>query len=181
MPAISEEAIWGAAQSLDDLCALTERWLRGDLASQPNYTTSVDVDEEEAPGLTAACIALNRAGLMTRHSQAGLDGIGYDGARWTQLAAVGGITTPAAIAAIRRALPQSYKIHTNRWVDVTYREGEPCTRFGGTSIYPDELDMCSWRAVIDAMNGVPFIIYDPTPGPNTLWAEIINACAAATS
>lgn len=174
-----EAAIWAAARSLDDLCALTERWLRGDLAIHPGYDGSVDVDEDDAPGLTDACIALNRAGLLTRNSQSGFDGTGSDGAHWTQLAAVDGVTSPPAVAALRRALPRRYKIHTNRWINVTLREGQFNTRFGGTSIDPDEFDMCSEEAITDAMNGVPFIVYDPIAGPNTLWADITSACTRA--
>jgi hypothetical protein len=181
MAATSEKEIWAAAGSLNDLCALTERWLRADLATQPGYSGSVDVDEDEAPGLTDACIALNRIGFLTRNSQAGFEGTGYDGARWTQLAAVDGITTPPAAFALRRNLPQGFKIHTGRWVDVTLREGQFATRFGGDNIDPDEFHMCSREAITDAMtNGVPFIVYDPTAGPNTLWAAITRACAATT-
>jgi hypothetical protein len=136
MSATSEAEIWAAARSLNDLCALTERWLRADLATQPGYSGSVDVDEEEAPGLTDACIALNRAGFLTRNSQAGFDGTGYDGARWTQLAAVDGITIPPAAFALRRNLPQGFKIHTGRWVDVTLREASSSPASAETASTP---------------------------------------------
>jgi len=68
-----DRPLWAAAQSLPDLGGLTVRWLNGDLKSSPAYYGQVDVDEDLAPGLTDALIALNRAGFVTDQSQGACD------------------------------------------------------------------------------------------------------------
>ncbi|MBL7261367.1 DUF6919 domain-containing protein [Paractinoplanes lichenicola] len=59
-----DRPLWRAAESLDEVAALTARWLSGGIRSQPGYGGTVDVDEDDAQGLTAALIACNRAGFF---------------------------------------------------------------------------------------------------------------------
>jgi hypothetical protein len=66
-------------------------------------TASVDVDEQEAPGMTDVLVRCNRAGFLTFGSQAGFDGTGDDGIRWQQLAAVDGLVGPDYLARLREA------------------------------------------------------------------------------
>jgi hypothetical protein len=90
-----DHARWQRAESVQDLCDLTVRWLRGEIPSQPGYYGPVDVDEDDAPGLTDALMALNRIGFWSRTSQAGADGEGTTartGPNWPQ--SRGSLITP---------------------------------------------------------------------------------------
>ncbi len=57
-----DHARWQRAETLQDLADLTASWLSGDIASQPGYYGRVDVDEDDAPGLTAALVASTESG-----------------------------------------------------------------------------------------------------------------------
>ncbi|HET8661058.1 MAG TPA: hypothetical protein VFM55_18935 [Micromonosporaceae bacterium] len=181
-----ERAAWSSAASLADLCALTERWLAGDLKSQPGYSGSLDVDEEDAPGLTDALIRLNHEGFLTRNSQAGFDGEGYDGAHWIQVAAAEGFASADTVQRLREKLAgTSYVVREfapprrsragGSIVPVTWRDGRPYTRFGGGAGPGDiEFELCGagTPAVEDAKRAQQIVIYDPEPGRNTLWADL---------
>jgi hypothetical protein len=174
-----ERATWMEAQSLSDLCYRMESWLSGGLKSQPGYYGSVDVDEEEAPGLTDACRRLNRVGFLTDNSQAG-----QVGERSVQLAAVDGFVTPATLARLQTALagtpyrieafedPQEYGAK----VPVTWEDGEPFTWFGGGCPAADVRELWGGSvgagAVDDLCDALQVVIYDPSPGRNTLWADL---------
>jgi hypothetical protein len=177
---------WEAADTLEDLAELTIAWLTGEMKSQPFYFGPVDVDEAKAPGLTAALVACNRAGLLTNDSQAGFDGAGADGARWTQLAAVTGFMHEdravrlAELAAadgrfnvrydgLPRLLPR---------IPVTCRNGEGHTWYGGgpNAELADELyGECNPGAVDDVTWSSQVTVWDPVPGRNGLWEFLAGA------
>ena len=171
----SEERRWAAARTLRDYGELTAQWLEGRMATQPGYVGGVDVDEDLALGLTEALVALNRAGVVTTESQAGAVGSGTDAVRWAQLAAVLAITTTqtatwlagklagtrfqAVISPVRHASDGPYY-----GVPVTWRGTEEQTWFGPVS------DLM----VIPIDAEVAVTVHDPVPGPNELWAILLD-------
>jgi hypothetical protein len=52
--------------------------MEGRVGALPSYRVPCDVDEADAPGMTAAMVAANRAGIVTTSSQCGWDGPGAD-------------------------------------------------------------------------------------------------------
>ncbi len=189
-----ERAQWAAAASVEDLCRLTAGWLTGCLESQPGYYGPVDVDEDQAPGLTAALLGLNAAGVCTRGSQAGFVGPGFDGAAWTQHAAVTGYADPQVwtrLVAILNGTGYRMLIRParRRWqrarrgVVVTRRETQPYTWFGtqlsaGEIVF--DLDGAGRSAIAAAVRGLQVTIWDPAEGANALWAHLA-AIPPATS
>jgi hypothetical protein len=172
---------WAAAQSLPELAELTAQWLEGRIDSQPGYYGPVDVDEADAPGLTAALIACNRAGYLTNGSQAGcLDEVTETG-RWTQLAAVTGFApyrqaqrlAGLVVADGRFRIEHGPMEAGGNGVTVTWRDGHPYTRFGGRlsrRTMRDELyGGCSRQALKDVAWSQQVTIYDPVAGRNDLW------------
>lgn len=188
-PLLAEDApTWAAAQSLLDLAELTAQWLEGRIKSQPGYYGPVDVDEVDAPGITAALVACNRAGFLTNDSQAGFEGHGQDGARWTQLAAVTGFMydEPADRLVERITADGRFLIHRDTngavGVAVTCRDGEQYTWYGrelDTDTIAEEMyGDCSDAAIIDVCCTDQVTVWDPVPGRNELWqflAETHNA------
>lgn len=70
---------------------LTAQWLEGTITYQPNYGGPRGcVPDPETAELAPFLAAANRAGFVTRSSQPGFDGLGFDGAHWQQRAAVDG-------------------------------------------------------------------------------------------
>lgn len=185
---------WAAARTLSDLCDLTVEWLEGRIHSQPHYYGSVDVDEDEAPGLTGALVALNRAGFLTDQSQAGYHGPGYDGATWIQLASVSGYADLATVERLAALLPDRYRfvVHTGlrcrfqraqpgMWV--TFRDGSPYTGFGWQASrrrIAFEWDGCHRDAIRAIQSACTVTIYDLTPGANQLWADVVDALSTGT-
>jgi hypothetical protein len=181
-----DHARWQRAESLQDLCDLTVGWLTGEIASHPGYYGPVDVDEDDAPGLTDALVALNRIGFWTRTSQAGLDREGYDGAHWAQLAAVDGFADRAVVERLEAALAGTrYRIQAypageqgHEGVVVTRREGRAHTGFGGSM---DDEDMAiqvagvGEPAVRAVRDGAEVVIWDPVVGRNDLWPKLHRA------
>ena len=181
---------WADAASLADLARLTEAWLTGEVASQPGYYGPVDVDEARAPGLTAALVALSRAGMVTRSSQAGYVGLGADGAIWVQRAAVTGYASAPTWWRLRQALDGTrYRVLAvarRRWhqthpgVEVTWRDGIPHTEFGGQMTarqVQDDLDGAGQAAVTAAVDALQVTIWDPGAGANILWEHLSHLTA----
>lgn len=182
----ADRRLWADARSLTDLSRLTELWLEGRIDSQPHYWGRVDVDEAEAPGLTRALVALNRINFLTDCSQAGYAGPGYDGANWTQLAAVSGYADLATVDRIARRLPERYAfvVHTGLrrrfqrpapGVLVTRRDGRPCTGFAWQMTRGQiafEWEACHRDAIRAIQSACTVAIYDPAPGFNDLWADL---------
>lgn len=183
---------WAAARTLAHLGELTAQWLEGRIASQPGYYGPVDVDEDDAPGLTATLAALNRAGYVTTGSQAGFIGPGYDGAHWTQLAAVTGFADPATCAWLREAMTGAgYQVlawpckdkpwhRPGKGVIVTAREGQRVTTFGtqlgSQTIVGEIYDGVGDEAIEAVCGALQVTIYDPLPGSNELW-QVLRAAA----
>lgn len=187
---------WASAQTLADLGELTALWLEGRIRQQPGYAGPVDVDEDDAPGLTAALIACNRAGYVTSGSQAGFDGHDDDGTYWVQYAAVTGYADDPTLQRLIGCLSGS-PFEVCAWAaaqrrplfgwgrdedccHVTYRDGIPVTGFGRHSvadvagIYAGSGD----AAVDAAVAAWQVTVYDPEPGRNDLWQVLSQAAAA---
>ncbi|WP_233149790.1 hypothetical protein [Kineosporia sp. A_224] len=182
---------WRDAACLADLGELTARWLEGSVLEQPAYYGPVDVDEDMAPGLTAALITANRTGLVTENSQAGCDEVEDDGSTWRQLAWVSGWATPGLVQYLASAaesrddvevvaftrLPDhesagAARVRTEDELVVTWSDGQPFTVDGprGQGDYHwlyEGLVRPSALAELDA--AVQVAVVDPVPGRNTLW------------
>lgn len=187
-----DRARWAETQSLADVAHLTAEWLRGAIDSQPGYWGRVDVDEDLAPGLTAALVALNETGYLTSDSQAGYDGPG-DGqessAHWTQLAWVTGyVTDPTLLARLRQVAADNelefYSVEAGSELPtrvVTWRNGHAFTDGTGARNLPELADdwtgygVCGQSAVADIQSARQVVIVDPTPGRNTMWAALRTA------
>ncbi|WP_158721404.1 DUF6919 domain-containing protein [Streptomyces sp. NRRL S-241] len=150
----SDRRAWRSARTLADLGRRTADWLEGRLASQPGYMPRCGPDEESAE-LVPSLVALNRAGFMTTCSQPGLAEYGYDGAWWTQHAAVEGYLTDRAL--LQQLLDAAEALghlvvvddphigRRDKVVVVTHRDGEPYTAFGSR---PEPLDMDAFYGVL---------------------------------
>lgn len=182
---------WANARTMSDLCDLTERWLLGLVRFQPSYPAPVDVDEGEAPGLTGALVALNRAGYLTDSSQAGFDGLGYDGAHWRCHAAVSGFTDTVTVDRITKALGNTrFKMISNPvhrgWrrrfpgVPATIRESAVLAVSGrqlSAQEVADIYDGCHQQAIDAVCAAQRVTVYDPRPGANDLWFALRDAAA----
>ncbi len=183
---------WGKADSLADLTHLTEGWLRGDVREQPGYYGPVDVDEDDAPGITAALIAANRAGYLTHNSQAGYDGQGRGRSarsHFRQLAWVTGRARPdvaerLADAARAAGFNAQFLDKASPPLPVTWVDGKPFTvdryqsaaEFGRVN-YPG----VGRGARTELVAARPLAITDPVPGRNTLWPWLERTCNALTT
>jgi hypothetical protein len=155
---------------------LTVGWLTGQISVQPGYGGRVDVDEDVAPGLTAGLVACNRAGFLTRLSQAGVDQV-TDGVRVQQLAWVSGHAGWGLAQALREAgTAAGFEVHV--WARdsvsrvVTAQDLQPATVDG-----PMSRRTVRWtlrgvgrRAVADVLAGAQVCVADPVAGRNSLWA-----------
>lgn len=175
---------WARARSLTELGDLTAQWLEGRINEQPGYYGSVDVDESEAPGLTAALIIANRSGYLTHSSQAGFDGSGIDGAHWRQLAWVTGFAVRQLAEHLKQAADGAgyrailWRPHAAS-LDVTWREGRPMTsdrwmtrRVIRRQVFPGIPRNTRWQLYA----ATQVAIVDPIPGRNTLWSWLASYC-----
>jgi hypothetical protein len=180
----TDRRAWAQALTLTDLGALTEAWLSGRVGWQPGYSGRVDVDEADAPGLTAALVGLNRAGFVTRTSQAGYTGPGFDAAGWVQHAAVDGYADNATVLRLAELVedsPFALQARTTRRagrdrgadIPVTFRAGRVHTQFGvhlSAREVTEDLRGAGPEAVTAAQQARQVVLWDPTPGRNALWA-----------
>lgn len=189
-------AAWQYCRNLGDLGRTMAAWLAGDIAEQPGYEGSVDVDEDIAPGITAALVAANLAGYVTVQSQGGCDGPDIIGDHWRQRAAVEGYCGPATAAALVSAARDAglrYQHHHRaprwRWgrsdVLVTSCNGLPVTRFGAAVParhirHPWEgFGVCHPNAVASLVQAHQVTLVDPIPGRNTLLWPLLEQVAAS--
>lgn len=193
MTARRDARLWASARNLPDLADLTARWLTGDVRSQPGYDGPCDIDE--APGLREALVACNRAGYLTRNSQEGHDGPGWDGAHYHQLAAVYGFAHRSVMGRINLALWETrFEVHGwpvqpgeaafSQWdqIVITFRNGEPCTIVpGGEPDLDMEFEGCDPAAVADVMAAWHVVVVDPEAGQNDLWPALAAALALVPS
>lgn len=151
----AEKPLWSATRSLQDVADLTARWLAGEIQSQPGYYGPVDVDEDLAPGLTAALVAANHAGFLTMNSQAGATHYG-------QNAWVVGYALPEIAASLAETLgaEDGYTVTTQ---PVANRDP-----WKAAWMYGD----CGREAHAEICRSVQVDITDPDVGPNTLWADL---------
>lgn len=179
---------WRDAACLADLGELTARWLEGTVLEQPAYYGPVDVDEDMAPGLTAALIVANRAGLLTENSQAGVDQ-----PAWRQLAWVSGRATPGMVHYLASAaegrddvevvaftrLPDhvcagAATVRTEAELVVTWvSDGLPFTvdsRQKQSDYHWLYEGLVRPSALAEFDEAVQVAVVDPVPGRNTLWA-----------
>lgn len=188
--------LWAEARTLEDLGRLTAMWLRGEIRSQPGYYGEVDVDEDDAPGLTDALVACNLAGFVTRNSQAGHDGPGSGGQAehwWTQLAAVDGYADDDTLAWLIAEVMRPGRYEVRAWkasgwrlpgwgrdedhVVVTRCEGQAMTGFGrhSRSDVEFEFDGVGDESVAEALAAWQVTVFDPEPGRNDLWDVLREA------
>lgn len=131
--------LWQSANSVADLGELLARWLEGDLKSWPGYETGCGPDPETRR-LIPTLVALNRAGYLTTNSQPGLMGPGFDGAWWSQRAAVTGhiadrallgqLLLAAADHALLTVVTGGQEQYWPESIPVTTRNSETVTDFG---------------------------------------------------
>jgi len=170
MPA-ADRAVWNAVTTLAEQGEVTAQWLEGTVTTQPEYRAPCDVDEQDVPGMAATLAAANRAGFVTTQSQAGYDGDGYDGAHWSQHAAVVGFADNEATHWLRDSLTDTGVVVADRqnrhlWQEpvlpVTFRDGVPVTDFGVRE--PTDTVTADARQLV---------IYDPESGRNDrLWPAL---------
>jgi hypothetical protein len=107
----------------------------------------------------------------------------YDGAYWTQLAAVEGFTDHATVEHLENALAgtlyriQAHSTHEQGHdaVVVTRREGQAYTGFGGSMDDEDvaiQVAGVGARAARAVHSGAQIVIWDPVAARNTLWAVL---------
>ena len=184
---------WQSARTLADLGQLTARWLETDLADVPGYSGP---PAAETLTLVPVLAQLNRAGYLTNSSQPGEAGLGYDGERYEQRAAVEGFAgaklthtlTDAArdagltvIAYDPAGLPR-WRNRYRHCMPVTQAGGHAFTRFGahlsrrflrdGWVGYGD----CHPAAVEAVCAAWQVTVIDPVWGrPNLLWDVLSDA------
>jgi hypothetical protein len=166
---------WTNAASVTDLGNLMADWLEGRIPKRPGYYGRRP-DPETTTRMIRTLAATNRAGYVTDNSQPGCDGIGFDGARWRQRAAVTGFIADRGLLA---TILDAARRHGLRVVldspamVVTERAGQPYTQFGGTITGRDLHTMWdgigrdAWGEIRTARQ---LAIIDPQWGPSDrLW------------
>ena len=136
----SDRRAWRTATTLTDLGQLMARYLQGDLASRPGYQPNCRPDPETSPEILHTLAALNRAGFLTTDSQPGTMGTGFDGAWWSQRAAVTGfvdnrtllaeLLVTAADHALQTVVTGGTEKHRPDGITITTRNNQPMTAFG---------------------------------------------------
>jgi len=189
----ADRKLWRQAASLPELCELMARWLEGELSMWPGYA---DGAADETADLVPVLARANRAGLLTDQSQPGVDGPGFDGARWQQRAAVSGLVADEQVlyALARVAEAHRLTILVRSADDTSERPGVTCTRVDGESstVFGRQLSRrdlrliwrtVSWKALGEIEGAWQVTLVDPEFGRNDrLWPaldEVIGQLAAA--
>ena len=182
----ADRKLWRQAGSLPELCSLMARWLEGELSMWPGYD---DGAAEETAGLIPVLARANRAGFLTDQSQPGFDGIGFDGLRWQQWAAVSGLVgDELLLSRIREAgeaaglivlIAHPWLLPQGQGYTATLRGGQPYTEFGAY-LSPQILRQV-WRgvsrqAMAEIADAWQVTVIDPEFGPgDRLWAALDEA------
>lgn len=191
----ADRKLWRQARTLPDLSGLMARWLEGELTMWPGYA---DGAAEETAALIPVLARANRAGFLTDQSQPGFDGIGFDGLRWQQRAAVSGLVADEMLLArIRKAgaaaglivlVAHPWLLPQGQGYTCTLRGGEPYTEFG--AYLPPRILRQIWRgisrpAMAEIADAWQVTVIDPDFGrDDRLWPALdqaINAHRAATA
>ncbi|WP_146620432.1 DUF6919 domain-containing protein [Streptomyces sp. Amel2xB2] len=151
-----DRRLWQSASTVPDLGELMARWLEGDLKSWPGYAPGYGPDDETRH-LVPTLAALNRAGVLTHGSQPGHMGAGFDGAWWSQRAAVSGFVADpslfrellfaAADNALLTLVTGGQEAYWPEPIPVTTRNSETVTDFG---MHLGRRDLrCMWPTIND--------------------------------
>ncbi|MEW1551892.1 DUF6919 domain-containing protein [Streptomyces tsukubensis] len=189
----AHRARWAEARTLTDLGQLTADWLEGTLRHHPGYP-GAGPDPETVP-LVPVLARLNRAGLVTANSQPGhAPATGWDGAIYTQRAAVDGWTANAVLVAQLTITARDHDLHlvihqpgrpaTRDRIPVTCRNGTAVTWFGD-SYRPEDL-AAVWSGIhpdaLTALTGAVHVtLTDTTWGPSTRLWDALTAVLDDTS
>lgn len=171
----AERRAWGSARTLAELGELVAQWLEGTLSEWPGYVGPVDVDESDAPGLTAALVALNRAGVVTYHSEAGVVVDDEDGRpAWYQCASIAGFAEWSTAERLRADLGAAgYHVEL---MPVRPRVGR--ARTGDVMIQLSRARIrrmwrwCSGEAIDALIRAAQVTVRERSPGRNELWTEL---------
>jgi hypothetical protein len=175
--------LWRQAQTLPELADLMGRWVDGELSMWPGYDDGV---AEETRGLVPYLARANRAGFLTDQSQPGFDGLGFDGLRWRQRAAVSGLVGDELfLSRIRKAgeaaglivlIAHPWLLPQGQGYTATVRGGQPYTEFGA---YLPTRDLRHiWRgvsrqAMAEIVGAWQVTLLDPEFGRNDrLWTAL---------
>lgn len=175
-PTDAELTRWANARTLRDLGDITALWLTGEVSSTPGYCGPVDVDEDIAPGITDALIALNKAGLPTWDSRGAFEGRIYPGSpeeTWGKVEATVDLFADAGgldwITGVLSSTPFEFHL------------GPP--GLGDRSVEYLSHDwagygLCHPDLVAAVCGAWQVHIFDPVPGRNTLWPVLLQAAKA---
>jgi hypothetical protein len=165
---------WSEATTILEVGELMARWLNGELRACPTYYGKPDPETLKSPGLLSALKTANRAGFITAQSQPGSDGLGFDGQRWEQRAAVCLFCPKPQVGALTSRM-RGAGVNI-----VTGQTGQRVTRRAGLDYIPFhpypawELDLLNHDTVklIDTET-VPMVLVDPIDGRNdVLWPAL---------
>lgn len=165
-----EEALWANARTLAEVAELVARWLAGEIAFQPGYSGPVDVDEDLAPGMTAALIAVNRAGFLTDQSQGAISAeVAAAKGYLERHAYVAGVATQAAWPLVIATRAKGLRLAAAYWSESHIRHW--WTGYG----------VCHRDAVREILAAKRVRIYDPELGRNDrLWPALLAAAQTTT-
>ena len=176
------ETLWRSARTFDDLCALGERFVTGELTFFPGWLApTLDV---ESDAIAAHLARLCRSGFLTLASQPGRgEHPAHDGTPCLQRAFVTGFTSRALARTLaRRATECAIEILvfdagvSEREIPVSTRDGVPYA-FTGHDATADELDCfedCVSAEALAALRDARYVAaVDLTWGrEDVLWNEL---------
>lgn len=168
----AERRLWAATESLDDLAAVTVRWLHEEVQETPGHGGPPD---PETARIRDDLAWLNRCGFVTTNSQ---PGIAADAENRGQCAWVEGYTRPSVAAAIQRAC-DDVGLVTEVWPVDSFR---PWWRRGDEprrTVLDLTWDGIGDGAWDDVEESVYVDVYDPEEGRvDLLWDTLMGAISA---
>jgi hypothetical protein len=181
------ETLWRSAHTFDDLCALGERFVAGELAFFPGWLAPTLDAESDAIAAHLACLC--RSGFLTLASQPGRAAHpAHDGTPCVQRAFVTGFVSRALARRLaRRAAECAIEIRvfdaglSGSEVPVSTRDGVPYA-FTGHDATADELDCfedCVSAEALAALREARYVTaFDLTWGrEDVLWRELEHIVA----
>lgn len=188
----ADRRLWRQAATFNDLCGLMARWLEGELSMWPGYA---DWPDGETAALVPVLARANRAGFLSDQSQPGFDGVGFDGLRWQQRAAVSGlIADEELLARVRRAgdragvtvlIAHPWLLPQGLAVTGTIRGGQRYTEFGAympVRILRQVWPGVSRQAFAEIADAWQVTVIDPDFGrDDRVWAALDEAIGAGVT